>query len=346
MENKVSRYEASGVSIKKGNSLVNKIKPLAKSTFIPGVLTGLGGFSGLFEIPVNEYNNPILVSGTDGVGTKLKLAADLEEYSTIGIDLVAMCVNDVVVSGARPLFFLDYYATGCLDNNIALSIIKSISVGCLSAGCALVGGETAEMPGLYSEKKYDLAGFCVGIVNKKNIILGEKNVEKGDVLIAIQSSGIHSNGFSLVRDILKEKNISFNEKIENSTLGKKLLIPTKIYVKTILSLLKNFEIKGISHITGGGLSENIPRMLQHKLNAVIDLKSWKFPVIFEWIKNTGKISIKEMLTTFNCGVGMVLAVNEKNCNNVIAELNTLGEKAWKIGYIESNSRKQSYVKYI
>ena len=316
-------YRDSGVDITKGNELIDEIKPIAKKTFRDEVVTGLGGFGALFELPLDKYKNPVLVSGTDGVGTKLKVAEMLNKHDTIGIDLVAMCVNDLIVQGAEPLFFLDYYATGKLDNSIAKSVIEGIAEGCIQSGCALIGGETAEMPGLYSGSDYDLAGFCVGIVEKDKVIDGS-SVAAGDHLVAIGSSGPHSNGYSLIRKVLEKS--SADDEVLN-----RLIEPTRIYVKSILSLISKFNIKAISHITGGGLIENIPRVLPKNLAANIDAMSWSMPDVFQWLQTNGKIEQKEMYRVFNCGVGMVLAVSRNDSQSIIDHLNNLGETAWLIG---------------
>jgi len=320
-------YQDSGVDITKGNELIDQIKPIAKKTFRDEVVTGLGGFGALFELPLGKYKNPVLVSGTDGVGTKLKVAEMLNKHDTIGIDLVAMCVNDLIVQGAEPLFFLDYYATGKLDNSIAKSVIEGIAEGCIQSGCALIGGETAEMPGLYSGSDYDLAGFCVGIVEKDKVIDGS-SVTAGDHLVAIGSSGPHSNGYSLIRKVL-EKSSSDDEVLN------RLIEPTRIYVKSILSLISKFNIKAISHITGGGLIENIPRVLPKNLAANIDAMSWSMPDVFQWLQTNGKIEQKEMYRVFNCGVGMVLAVSKNDSQSIIDHLNNFGETAWLIGDVSS-----------
>ncbi|WP_119344592.1 phosphoribosylformylglycinamidine cyclo-ligase [Facilibium subflavum] len=338
------RYSDAGVSIEAGNRLVDNIKPLAKSTTRAEVLTGLGGFGALFELPLHRYKNPVLVSGTDGVGTKLKLAFDMNRHNSIGIDLVAMCVNDLIVGGAEPLFFLDYYATGKLSVEKATKVIEGIADGCKQSGCALVGGETAEMPGMYHNDEYDLAGFCVGIVEKSNIITGEK-VAAGDTLIAIGSSGIHSNGYSLVRKILETHNTKLNTPFNGTTLGETLLTPTKIYVKTILSLLDTFDIHAISHITGGGFTENIPRVLPQSKQAVINLASWQFPEIFQWLQRQGNIPQDEMLKTFNCGAGMILAVNPAQKQSILNALENLGENAWEIGFIDNREHGQPAIRY-
>jgi len=320
-------YQDSGVDITKGNELIDEIKPIAKKTFRDEVVTGLGGFGALFELPLDKYKNPVLVSGTDGVGTKLKVAEMLSKHDTIGIDLVAMCVNDLIVQGAEPLFFLDYYATGKLDNSIAKSVIEGIAEGCIQSGCALIGGETAEMPGLYSGSDYDLAGFCVGIVEKDKVIDGS-SVAEGDHLVAIGSSGPHSNGYSLIRKVLEKS--SADDEVLNH-----LIEPTRIYVKSILSLISKYNIKAISHITGGGLIENIPRVLPKNLAANIDAMSWSMPDVFQWLQTNGNIEQKEMYRVFNCGVGMVLAVSKNDSQRIIDHLNNLGETAWLIGDVSS-----------
>ena len=325
-------YKGSGVDITKGNKLIEKIKPIAKSTLRPGVLNGLGGFGAMFEIPLDKYKNPVLVSGTDGVGTKLMVAEMLSKHDTIGIDLVAMCVNDLIVQGAEPLFFLDYYATGSLNTEIATSVISGIGEGCIRSGCSLIGGETAEMPGMYKGKEYDLAGFCVGIVEKDNIIDGSK-VAVGDQIIALGSSGPHSNGYSLIRKVL-EKTTPSSEQLEA------LLEPTRIYVKSILSLNKSHPIHAISHITGGGLLENIPRVLPKNLAAKLDSNSWKTPEIFNWIQDQGKIDTTEMYRVLNCGVGMIVIVPKDSLDDSIRLLNSNGEDSWLIGEIISSDGNQ------
>ena len=325
-------YKDSGVDITKGNKLIEKIKPIAKSTLRPGVLNGLGGFGAMFEIPLNKYKNPVLVSGTDGVGTKLMVAEMLNKHDSIGIDLVAMCVNDLIVQGAEPLFFLDYYATGSLNTEIATSVISGIGEGCIRSGCSLIGGETAEMPGMYKGEEYDLAGFCVGIVEKDNIIDGSK-VSVGDQVIALGSSGPHSNGYSLIRKVL-EKTTPSSEQLEA------LLEPTRIYVKSILSLNKSHPIHAISHITGGGLLENIPRVLPKNLAAKLDSNSWETPEIFNWIQDQGKIDTNEMYRVLNCGVGMIVIVPKESLDDSIKLLNSNGEDSWLIGEIVSSDGNQ------
>ena len=325
-------YKDSGVDITKGNKLIEKIKPIAKSTLRPGVLNGLGGFGAMFEIPLNKYKNPVLVSGTDGVGTKLMVAEMLNKHDTIGIDLVAMCVNDLIVQGAEPLFFLDYYATGSLNTEIATSVISGIGEGCIRSGCSLIGGETAEMPGMYKGEEYDLAGFCVGIVEKENIINSSK-VAVGDQIIALGSSGPHSNGYSLIRKVLEKTTPS-------SKQLKALLEPTRIYVKSILSLNKSHPIHAISHITGGGLLENIPRVLPKNLAAKLNSNSWEIPEIFNWIQDQGKIDTNEMYRVLNCGVGMIVIVPKESLDDSIKLLNSNGEDSWLIGEIVSSDGNQ------
>ena len=325
-------YKDSGVDITKGNQLIEKIKPIAKSTLRQGVLAGLGGFGAMFEIPIDRYKNPVLISGTDGVGTKLMVAEMLNKHDTIGIDLVAMCVNDLIVQGAEPLFFLDYYATGSLNEDVATSVISGIGEGCIQSGCALIGGETAEMPGMYKGEEYDLAGFCVGIVEKNKIIDGSK-VSAGDQLIALGSSGPHSNGYSLIRKVLEKS------KPSSSQLNS-LIEPTKIYVKSILSLIQNLPVHAISHITGGGLLENIPRVLPKHLAANLDQNSWELPQIFKWLQAEGNIDTMEMYRVLNCGVGMVVIVPKALSGEAIKILKSCGENAWLIGEVISSEGEQ------
>ncbi len=325
-------YKDSGVDITKGNQLIEKIKPIAKSTLRPGVLAGLGGFGAMFEIPIDRYKNPVLISGTDGVGTKLMVAEMLNKHDTIGIDLVAMCVNDLIVQGAEPLFFLDYYATGSLNEEVATSVISGIGEGCIQSGCALIGGETAEMPGMYNGEEYDLAGFCVGIVEKNQIIDGSK-VSTGDQIIALGSSGPHSNGYSLIRKVLEKS------KPSSSQLNS-LIEPTKIYVKSILSLIQNLPVHAISHITGGGLLENIPRVLPKHLAANLDQNSWELPQIFKWLQSKGNIDTMEMYRVLNCGVGMVVIVPKASSDEAINILKSCGENAWLIGEVIDSEGEQ------
>ena len=326
-------YKDAGVDINAGNALVKRIKPEVKRTTRAEVIGGLGGFGALCAIP-SKYKEPILVSGTDGVGTKLRLAIDLKKHDTIGIDLVAMCVNDLVVQGAEPLFFLDYYATGKLDVDVAADVVKGIADGCVQSGCALVGGETAEMPGMYHEGDYDLAGFCVGVVEKSEIIDGSR-VKNGDALIALGSSGPHSNGYSLVRKVIDVAGINpATELLDNKPLSEHVLAPTKIYVKSVLALIKQADVHAIAHLTGGGFWENIPRVLPKNTKAVIDEKSWKWPSVFNWLQEKGNIDTYEMYRTFNCGVGMVIALPQEQVETALAILKQAGENAWLIGHIE------------
>ena len=329
-------YKDSGVDITKGNQLIERIKPIAKSTFRPGVLAGLGGFGAMFEIPLDKYKNPVLISGTDGVGTKLKVAEMLNKHGTIGIDLVAMCVNDLIVQGAEPLFFLDYFATGSLNPDIATSVIEGIGEGCRQSGCSLIGGETAEMPGMYSGEDYDLAGFCVGIAEKSRIIDGSK-VSEGDHIVALGSSGPHSNGYSLIRKVL-EKSSPTNEQLNS------LIEPTRIYVRSILSLLNTLPVYAISHITGGGLLENIPRVLPDHLAAKLDPASWTQPEIFQWLQDQGNIATSEMYRVLNCGVGMVVVISKESSNEAINHLNSCGENAWLIGEVVQFDGEQVVIK--
>lgn len=329
-------YRDAGVDIDAGNNLIEQIKPIVKDTFRPGVMTGLGGFGALFELPLDRYREPVLVSGTDGVGTKLKLALQLDKHDTIGIDLVAMCVNDIVVTGAEPLFFLDYYATGQLDVDIATDVVKGIAEGCKLAGAALTGGETAEMPGMYGAGDYDLAGFSVGIVEKSRIIEPGR-VQPGDVLIGLASSGPHSNGYSLIRKILQVAEADLSQELDGASLGDALLAPTRIYVKSLLALHEKMEIHALAHITGGGLLENIPRVLPEGSCAVIDAASWERPAIFEWLQEKGNVIESEMLRTFNCGVGMVVCVAEEKTEEALQLLDEAGETAWRLGRIEATT---------
>ena len=342
MSKKPLSYKDAGVDIAAGNALVEQIKGIAKATHRSEVLAGLGGFGGLFALPSNDYKEPILVAGTDGVGTKLKLAIELQQHTTIGIDLVAMCVNDLIVQGAAPLFFLDYYATSKLEVEIARQVIQGIGNGCQQAGCALLGGETAEMPGIYQSKDYDLAGFCVGVVDKSNLITGT-NIKAGDAIIALASSGPHSNGYSLIRKIITTHNIDLQEKFANSSLGETLLTPTKIYVKPVLELLQQQTVHGIAHITGGGLLENIPRILPTACTAVLHKTSWQWPPIFTWLQQQGNINEQEMLLTFNCGVGMVLIVPAATTTTCIDLLTAAGETAWQIGTIEPRADHEAVI---
>ena len=335
-------YKDAGVDINAGNELVERIKPHVKRTTRPEVIGGLGGFGALCAIPT-KYKEPILVSGTDGVGTKLRLAIDLKKHDTIGIDLVAMCVNDLVVQGAEPLFFLDYYATGKLDVDVASDVVKGIAEGCVQSGCALVGGETAEMPGMYHTGDYDLAGFCVGVVEKSEIIDGSQ-VKTGDALIALGSSGPHSNGYSLIRKVIDVAGVNpATEQLDGRPLSEQVLAPTKIYVKSVLALIKQTEVHAIAHLTGGGFWENIPRVLPKNTKAVIDESSWEWQPVFKWLQEKGNIETYEMYRTFNCGVGMVIALPQSQVETALAILKQSGENAWLIGHIESATDNEPQV---
>ncbi|HFD12846.1 MAG TPA: phosphoribosylformylglycinamidine cyclo-ligase [Crenotrichaceae bacterium] len=324
-------YRSAGVDIEAGNTLVDRIKPIVRKTHIPGVLGGIGGFGGLFELP-HGYSNPVLVSGTDGVGTKLKLALEIGKHDTVGIDLVGMCVNDILVCGAKPLYFLDYYASGKLDVGIASEVIKGIADGCVQSGMALIGGETAEMPGMYHNGEYDLAGFCVGIV-EKNRILDGSTVEPGDLLIGIPSSGLHSNGYSLVRKIIAEKHIDLTQLLAGSPLSDLLLEPTRIYVNPITQILASIQIKALSHITGGGITENLPRVLPKGVSAEINLESITFSPLFTWLQNAGNIQQDEMLRTFNCGIGMIVCVGSEYQHRCMEILERCGYQAKLLGQL-------------
>ncbi len=339
-------YKDAGVDIDAGNQLVEKIKPAVKSTTRTGVMGSIGGFGGLFDLTKLNYKQPVLVSGTDGVGTKLKLAQMMNDHSTIGIDLVAMCVNDIIVLGAEPLFFLDYYACGKLDTDEATAVIKGIANGCKQSGCALIGGETAEMPGMYVHGDYDLAGFVVGIVEKDSTLTGA-TIEEDNVIIGIASSGPHSNGYSLIRKIIEINNTNLNEQLGDSSIGEQLLKPTQIYVKPLLELLDTaVEVNGIAHITGGGLTENISRVIPQGLAITIDLNSWSCLDIFTWLQEKGKISDEEMLRTFNCGIGMVVIINKNDSNEAQELINGSGLKCWEIGKIRQSKKGVDDVRYI
>jgi len=331
-------YKSAGVDIAAGNELVERIKPIAASTRTAGVMAGLGGFGSLFELPLERYQNPVLVSGTDGVGTKLKLAIELNVHNTVGIDLVAMCVNDIIVQGAEPLFFLDYFATGKLDVDTAAAVIEGVGRGCELAGAALVGGETAEMPGMYADGEYDLAGFCVGIVEKAKVLDG-RHVKVGDKLIGIASSGPHSNGYSLIRKIITHSQASLSDSFNGRTLGATLLEPTKIYVKPLLNLLEKVPVHALAHITGGGLTENLPRVLPEGINAAIKLSSWELPLVFKWLQEQGKVSQADMLTTFNCGIGMIVCVAPEDEALTKEMLAASGETVFSIGELIASEGK-------
>lgn len=331
-------YKDAGVDIDAGSALVDRIKPLVKRTHRPEVLAGLGGFGGLFALAPDKYREPVLVSGTDGVGTKLMLAQQLQRHSTIGIDLVAMCVNDVLVQGAEPLFFLDYFACGRLDVDVAADVVAGIAEGCHQAGAALIGGETAEMPDMYADGEYDLAGFCVGAVDRSEMIDGS-GITDGDILIGIASSGPHSNGYSLIRKVL---DVAATADIDGRVAEEALLEPTRIYVKTILALMKEIPLKGLSHITGGGISENLPRVLPNDLHAIVDTSSWQQGAVFDWLAEHGKISKLEMRRTFNCGVGMIVVISNADLATALSTLEGLGENAWPIGQVAKGAGPVQY----
>lgn len=324
-------YRDAGVDIDAGDALVDRIKPLARATMRDGVLAGIGGFGALFEVP-KRYREPVLVSGTDGVGTKLKLAFRLQRHDTVGIDLVAMSVNDILVQGAEPLFFLDYFACGKLDVGTAATVVGGIAEGCRQAGCALIGGETAEMPGMYPEGEYDLAGFAVGVVEKSAIIDG-RSIVAGDRIVALASSGPHSNGYSLVRRILDVTRADLSADFHGRPLSDALMAPTRIYVKPVLALIDALPVKGIAHITGGGIVENVPRVLPAGVKAVIDGKSWSWPPVFKWLQNKGSVAEAEMHRVFNCGIGMIVVVAQEHAQQAVRLLESKGETAWVAGTI-------------
>lgn len=340
---KVFSYKDAGVDIVAGDELVKNIKPFAQKTFREGVLAGLGGFGSLFEVPKN-YKNPILVSGTDGVGTKLKLAFQTNNHKTIGQDLVAMCVNDILVQGAEPLFFLDYFACGNLNVEQASQVIRGIADGCQLAGCSLVGGETAEMPGFYNTDEYDLAGFCVGVVDKENIIDGSE-VEFGDVILGLPSSGPHSNGYSLIRKLINETKINLSETLENRTFEEILLEPTKIYVKPLLHLFNKIKVNALAHITGGGLTENIPRVIPNDLAAEINTKSWQSQPIFKWLKSIGNLNDDEMYRTFNCGVGMIVILKKERSDAAKKILKEIKQECFELGVISKRKKGEPQIIY-
>ncbi len=339
MSNKPLTYKDAGVDIDAGNALVERIKPLVKRTRRPEVLAGIGGFGGLFAIPPGRYEEPVLVSGTDGVGTKLMLAQQIGKHDTIGIDLVAMCVNDVLVQGAEPLFFLDYFACGVLDTDVATDVVKGIADGCLQAGAALIGGETAEMPDMYPPEEYDLAGFTVGVVERSKMIDGS-DIAEGDVVIGLASSGPHSNGYSLIRKVLDRQP---DARIDGTLAVEMLIEPTKIYVKPILALMEKVAVKGLAHITGGGITENIPRVLPQGLDAEIDTATWEQGPVFDFLQEQGLIATDEMRRTFNCGVGMVVVVSEASADAALELLRAQDEHAWRIGRIVPGDQAVQYV---
>lgn len=332
-------YKDAGVDIEKADEFVNQIKSFVKGTFNKNVITPIGGFAGAYLLEVAKYKEPVITSSTDGVGTKLKIAQALDKHDTIGIDLVAMCVNDLITTTSKPLFFLDYFATGKLEPHVAVDVVKGIAEGCKQAECALIGGETAEMPGMYKDGEYDLAGFAVGVVEKEKMLDGSKT-EEGDVLIAVPSSSIHSNGYSLVRKLIELKGYKYEDKIEEfgKTLGEELLIPTKIYVKTVLSLVDKVNLKAIAHITGGGIPGNLIRVINDRLTAVIEEKSIKVLPVFKWIQKEGNIPKEEMFKTFNMGIGLILVVDRSDVDKTLELLKLQGEEGYIIGKLEKGEK--------
>jgi phosphoribosylformylglycinamidine cyclo-ligase len=340
MSQKPLTYADAGVSIEAGNALVKTIGPLARSTARPGADAELGGFGGFFDLKAAGYSDPLLVAANDGVGTKLKLAIDTGVHDGVGIDLVAMCANDLIVQGAEPLFFLDYYATGKLDNDVAAKVVASIAEGCRRAGCALIGGETAEMPGMYSAGDYDLAGFCVGAVDRVKVLTGGE-IAPGDLILGLASSGIHSNGFSLVRRIVEQEGWSLSETVpalDGRNLAEAFLEPTRIYVRALLPLVQQGQVRGLAHITGGGLLENIPRVLPAGRHAIIDVSGWDLPPIFTMLQSGGRIAAEEMARTFNCGIGMAVVVAPEQARAVGKQLEAAGERVFTIGQVEEGPR--------
>ncbi|MBI4746221.1 MAG: phosphoribosylformylglycinamidine cyclo-ligase [Deltaproteobacteria bacterium] len=348
MPKKKDAYAEAGVNIDAGNKFVELIKPMVKATSRPEVLADIGGFGGLFSLRNNKYKNPVLVSSTDGVGTKLKIAFMMDRHDTVGIDLVAMCVNDVIVQGAEPLFFLDYFATGKLEPEKAAQVVKGIADGCKEAGCALIGGETAEMPSFYKDGEYDIAGFAVGAVDQDNLIEGSR-VNVGNKVIGIASSGLHSNGYSLVRKVCFEKHrLKIDDHIPElgKTIGEELLTPTRIYVKSILHIVREFTVNGMAHITGGGFTENIPRVVPKSCKVRIKTGSWETLPIFAFLREQGKLSDDEMLRTFNNGIGMVIMVRQEQVDDIMIRLNGLKEKAWVIGDVVERKGKEDSIEYV
>ena len=341
-------YKNAGVDIEKGDAFIQAIKPMVESTFRPEVLTKIGGFAGCVSLNLERYKKPVLVSSSDGVGTKLKIAFMMDRHDTVGIDLVAMCVNDIIVIGARPLFLLDYLATSKLDSEKTMKVVSGIVRGCIEAECSLIGGETAEMPGFYKGGEYDLAGFTVGIVEDSQLIDGS-GVTVGDKLIGLASSGLHSNGYSLVRKLLlNQYKMDLEKRVEEigEVLGEELLRPTRIYVKTILNLTRDFTIGGIAHITGGGVTGNLPRVIPKGCKAIIHKGSWDIPPIFSLLKEKGKIPEEEMFRTFNNGIGMILTVRSKEVEDILARLQTLGERAFVIGEVGKTEREQETIEFV
>ncbi len=338
-------YRDAGVDIDTGNKLIEHIRPFVKATMRPGVLTDIGGFGGLFGIDTEQFPDPVLVSGTDGVGTKLKLAFEMQKHDTIGIDLVAMCVNDIIVQGAEPLFFLDYFATGRLSQDRAKTVICGIAEGCKQSGCALLGGETAEMPGMYNEEEYDLAGFAVGIANRDKLIDGSR-ISCGDSIIGLASSGPHSNGYSLIRKILEIGNHDLKTPFGNNNLGETLLTPTRLYIKPLLELFHRIEVHGLAHITGGGLTENLPRTMPNNTVARISESSWQWPEIFIWLQEQGNVETNEMYRTFNCGIGMCIILDNTQAEAAVNILRDYGETAEIIGIITAGNDSQPTMEFV
>jgi phosphoribosylformylglycinamidine cyclo-ligase len=344
---KRSRYSEAGVDIDAGNRLVELIRPLVNKTYKSGVITDIGGFSGLFSLNVQNINKPVLVTSTDGVGTKLKIAFMLDKHDTVGIDLVAMCVNDIMVQGATPLFMLDYISMGRLDAEKAVEIVKGIAAGCIEAKCSLIGGETAEMPGFYAEGEYDLAGFVVGLTGNEQLLDGSE-IAVGHQLIGIGSSGLHSNGYSLVREVFfEELKMSVDDHVEEfgRTLGEELLEPTRIYSRTITNLGRDFHMYGIAHITGGGIVDNLPRILPKQCKAVINTSSWTSPPIFHYLQEAGKIPVNDMRRTFNNGLGLVIVISEEDTSEVLLRLKAMGENSFLIGSVESRDDKEEAIQF-
>lgn len=344
----MTTYREAGVDIDAGDEFVDRIKPLVRSTFRPEVLTDLGGFGGLFQLQSKKYKEPVLVSGTDGVGTKLKIAFMMDRHDTVGIDLVAMCVNDIVVSGAEPLFFLDYFATGKLAVPKAQEVVKGIAEGCRQAGCALIGGETAEMPAMYAGGEYDLAGFAVGVVDRSNIIDG-KAIKPGDAIVGLASTGLHSNGFSLARHVFFDKaKLTISSRLPelDQPVGEVLLSPTRIYAKQILTLLQEFPIKGIAHITGGGITENLPRVFPEGVRARINRKAWTVPPVFQTLSKLGQVNPEEMFRVFNMGIGLILVVPPSSVSAVLTKAAALGDRGWLIGEMVSATGGEPEVEYV
>jgi len=335
-------YRAAGVDIDAGDRLVERIKPFAKATARPGVLAGVGGFGALFALARGRYREPVLVSGTDGVGTKLKLAFELDRHGTVGIDLVAMSVNDILTLGAEPLFFLDYFACGRLDVATAAQVVKGIAAGCGQAGCALIGGETAEMPGMYAPGEYDLAGFAVGVVEKRHIIDG-KAIAAGDAVLGLASSGAHSNGYSLIRKIVAARGVDLSAKVGGRRLADALIAPTRIYVKPVLRLIRSVKVLGLAHVTGGGLPDNVPRILADRLGARIERSAWTLPPLFRWLQQRGNVADEELFRVFNCGIGMVAVVRDADAARALRLLESAGVPAWRIGTIVRRGKREPQV---